>query len=329
MFVDDEGRAYPDTLVGTDSPHPDGQRPRRARLGRRRHRGRGGHARPADLDAHARGRRLQADRRAARGLDRHRPRAHRHRAAAPPRRGRQVRRVLRPRRRQRAAREPGHDRQHVARVRVDVRHLPDRRRDAALPRASPAARPSWSPWSRPTPRSRACGTTRTAEPRFSETLELDLSHGRAQPGRADAAPGPGALDRAKPHVPGRPGRHGRRRRPEPGRNGPRRQPRRGLGRVVPGQRPAGGHGRARRRRRARPPSRPAGSGADPHRGRAAGQQPRAGRPGRRHQLRPRPRPRRHRRHHQLHQHVEPVGDARRRPAGPQGGRARAWPPSRG
>ena len=32
--------------------HHDGQRPRRARLGRRRHRGRGGHARPARVDAH-------------------------------------------------------------------------------------------------------------------------------------------------------------------------------------------------------------------------------------------------------------------------------------
>ena len=40
--------------------HDDGQRPRRARLGRRRHRGRGGHARPARLDAHPARRRLQA-----------------------------------------------------------------------------------------------------------------------------------------------------------------------------------------------------------------------------------------------------------------------------
>ena len=40
--------------------HDDDQRPRRARLGRRRHRGRGGDARPADLDADPAGRRLQA-----------------------------------------------------------------------------------------------------------------------------------------------------------------------------------------------------------------------------------------------------------------------------
>ena len=75
--------------------HHHGQRPGRARLGRRRHRGRGRHARPAGVDAHPAGRRLQADRRAARGLDRHRPGAHHHRDAAPARRGRQVRRVLR------------------------------------------------------------------------------------------------------------------------------------------------------------------------------------------------------------------------------------------
>ena len=42
--------------------HDDGQRPRRARLGRRRHRGRGRDARPADLDADPAGGRLQARR---------------------------------------------------------------------------------------------------------------------------------------------------------------------------------------------------------------------------------------------------------------------------
>ena len=39
--------AYPDTLVGTDSPYHHGQRPCGAGLGRRRHRGGSGHARPA------------------------------------------------------------------------------------------------------------------------------------------------------------------------------------------------------------------------------------------------------------------------------------------
>ena len=46
--------------------HDDDQRPRRARLGRRRDRGRGGDARPADVDADPAGDRLQAHRRAAR-----------------------------------------------------------------------------------------------------------------------------------------------------------------------------------------------------------------------------------------------------------------------
>ena len=38
---------------------------------------------------------------------------------------------------------------------------------------------------------------------------------------------------------------------------------------------------------------------------------------------------RHRRHHQLHEHVESVGDDGRRPAGQESGRARAARPSRG
>ena len=52
--------AYPDTLVGTDFAHHDGQRPRRARLGRRRHRGGSRDARPAAVDAVAGSGRLQA-----------------------------------------------------------------------------------------------------------------------------------------------------------------------------------------------------------------------------------------------------------------------------
>ena len=46
--------------------HHHGERPLRARLGRRRHRGGGGHARPADLHADPRGDRLPHDRQAAR-----------------------------------------------------------------------------------------------------------------------------------------------------------------------------------------------------------------------------------------------------------------------
>ena len=57
--------------------HDDDQRPRRARLGRRRHRGRSGDARPAGVDAHPRSRRLQAARQAAAGRDGDGSRAHR------------------------------------------------------------------------------------------------------------------------------------------------------------------------------------------------------------------------------------------------------------
>ena len=60
-------------------------------------------------------------------------------------------------------------------VRLDLRDLPDRRRRRCATCASPAARTSRSRWSRRTPRSRGSGTTRTAEPAYSETLELDLS----------------------------------------------------------------------------------------------------------------------------------------------------------
>ena len=109
--------------------HHDGQRARRARLGRRRHRGRGGDARPAGVDADPEGRRLQARRRAARGRHRHRPGPHDHRDAAQARGRRQVRRVLRRGRRGGAAGQPRHDRQHEPGVRLDRRDLPDRRRD--------------------------------------------------------------------------------------------------------------------------------------------------------------------------------------------------------
>ena len=155
--------------------HHDGQRPRRARLGRRRHRGRGRHARPAGVDADPAGGRLQAHRRDPGRRHRHRRRPDDHREAAQARRGRQVRRVLRRGRRRRAAGQPGHDRQHEPRVRLDLRDLPDRRRDPGLPAAHRPRRRSRSPWSRRTPRSRGCGTTRPASRASREYLELDLS----------------------------------------------------------------------------------------------------------------------------------------------------------
>ena len=82
--------------------HDDGQRPRRARLGRRRDRGRGGDARRAALDARAAGRRLPSSRgelpEGATATDLVLTVT---RDPAPDRRRRQVRRVLRPRARRR------------------------------------------------------------------------------------------------------------------------------------------------------------------------------------------------------------------------------------
>ncbi len=116
-------------------PHDDGQRPRRARLGRRRDRGRGGDARPADLDAAAAGASASSSHgELPEGATATDLVLTRHRDAARARRRRQVRRVLRPGPAQPRARRPGDDRQHVAGVRLDLRDLPGRRRDAALPR---------------------------------------------------------------------------------------------------------------------------------------------------------------------------------------------------
>ena len=156
-----------------------------------------------------------------------------------------------------------------------------------------------------------------AEPRYSETVELDLGTvvpSLAGPRRpqdrvaltdarrgfraalADMAPEPaGPADRTGRTRP-RPSRSrpATRRRPWPGRP-QHEQPRPRAGRLV----------RAR-----------------PDRGQRPAQQPGAGHPGGRHPLRPRPRARGHRRHHQLHQHLQPVGDAGRRAAGPQRRRPR-------
>ena len=89
-----------------------------------------------------------------------------------------------------AARRPRDDRQHVAGVRLDLRDLPDRRRDAALPALHRPRRRSRSSWSRPTPASRASGTTSTPRtPVYSDTLELDL--GDVEPSLAGPAPAPG------------------------------------------------------------------------------------------------------------------------------------------
>ncbi len=113
--------------------HHHGQRPLRARLGRRRHRGRGLHAGPAALHAAARGDRLPPHRRAEGRRHRDRPGADRHPDAAQEGRRRQVRRVLRPRPHRHDAGRPCHHRQHGPGIRRHLRLLPDRQGDAGLP----------------------------------------------------------------------------------------------------------------------------------------------------------------------------------------------------
>ena len=122
--------------------HHHGQRPRRARLGRRRHRGRGGHARAGLFHAAAGSHRREVRGQAQGGGDGHRPRAHRHADAAQARRGRQVRGIFRAGPRQSLDRRSRHHRQHVARIRRDLRLLPGRRRYAAVSHGyRPARRP--------------------------------------------------------------------------------------------------------------------------------------------------------------------------------------------
>ena len=104
-------------------------------------------------------------RRAARGRDGDRPRAHRHPDAARARRRRQVRRVLRARRR-RTCRSPTARRSATCRrssARPARSSRSTRRRCATS--SSPGARRSASSSSRPTRTSRASGTTRTPRSR--------------------------------------------------------------------------------------------------------------------------------------------------------------------
>ena len=282
--------------------HHDGQRPRRARLGRRRHRGRGRDARPAGVDAHPEGRRLQALRRDPDRRHRDRRRAHDHRDAAQARRRRQVRRVLRRGRRLRAARQPRHDRQHEPRVRLDRRDVPDRRRHARLPAPHRSQRASRSRSSRRTRSCRRCGTTPTREPVFSEYLELDLVDGRPLDRRPEASAGP--------HHP----------------RATRRRSSRATSPTTPTSSTISSTSRAPSR--SRHPTRPGNSPDDEYSAHTAPPpQPRAdeglqadpGRAGRRREVHARPRRRHDRGDHVVHEHVEPVGHARGGPARPQRG----------
>ena len=170
-----------------------------------------------------------------------------------------------------------------------------------------------------------------AEPRYTETVELDLGTvvpslaGPRRPRTGSPSPTPAAASgppwptwpRRGPGNPGgvprwigTPARAGAR---KDGRTRPRRSRSRPATRrrSWPARLPHENHDPA-----------PAGwfepdpTGASGRPGR------RVGHPRGRHPLRPRPRPRGHRRHHLLHQHLQPVGDAGRRAAGPQRRRPR-------
>ena len=134
VFAED-GTAFPDTLVGTDSHTPmvnglgvlgwgvGGIEAEAAMLGQ-----------PLSMLI-PQGDRGPAVRPAARGRHRHRPSADHRRTAPLGRGGRHVRGVLRPRRRRRAGSQPGHDRQHEPGIRLHQRDLPHRRGDSGLPAA--------------------------------------------------------------------------------------------------------------------------------------------------------------------------------------------------
>ena len=283
--------------------HDDGERARRARLGRRRDRGRGGDARRAALDARAAGRRLQltgALREGATATD-------------------LVLTVT-----------------EILRKTGVVGKFVEYFGDGLARCRSPTAR-----------RSGTCrrSTARRAASSRSTTQTLDYLRLTGRARRADRArrgllQGEPALARPERRTRVLAGRRARPRRVEPSLAGPRRPqdrvplsrakesflealgtfgvdyrtaPRQGRRRHVPGQRPDDRAG-ARRRAAAR-------AGASRSRRRAAaaarvavmldGEEVRA-----------RPRRGRHRRDHVLHEHVEPAGDGRRRPAREEGGRAR-------
>ncbi len=281
------GWAYPDTLVGTDSHTTminglgvlgwgvGGIEAEAAMLGQ-----------PISMLMPAGGR-LPAHRRAAERRHRDRSRADRHADAARAGRGRQVRRVLRPR----------------ARIAV----------------GSPIAPPSPT-WRRSTaPPAASSRSTRA-------TLALPAPHRPRR--RADRAgrglhEGAGTLPR-RGEPGGRVQLDSARARPRHGRALPRRSAtaagpraaRRGASRLVRARaadvmlrssrgRDASARARRRRRRRGR-----TGGGSRSVEAGGANYTLRARLGG-------------DRRDHQLHQHLEPVGDDRRRPAGEEGGRARA------
>ena len=305
VFVDDAtGDGLPRHARRHRLAHDDDQRPRRARLGRRRHRGRGRDARPADVDADPAGRRLQA-RTASCPRARPRPtscspspRCCARRASSASSSSSTAPGVVAP-----AARRPRDDRQHgpeygatCAIFPVDAEtlrylrvHRPPEGARSTLVEAYAKEQGLWH-------------DEHAEEPTFTDTLELDLGDGRAVARRARSARRTACrCTDAQGRVP---------RGAATAATTPRASTSHdeAIAESFPASDPpaigAPGHERAERaphhgRRRPRSPStRPRAES------RCDGDDVRA-----------RPRLRRDRRDHALHEHLEPVGDARRRPAG--------------
>ena len=198
-----------------------------------------------------------------------------------------------------AAGRPGDDRQHVARVRLDLRDLPDRRGDAALPRVlRPAARADRA---RRGVRQGAGALARRGlrGADVHRTLELDLGDVVPSIAGPEAPAGPRVADRVQAAPSGWRSRASCPTTSERGRGASRR-----ASRPATPSPPTHANGDRSRARAAAPAARRSPTAADA----------RSGHAGRRHRDRARPRPRGDRRDHQLHQHLEPVGDARRRAA---------------
>ena len=179
---------------------------------------------------------------------------------------------------------------------IDERH-------ARLPAPHRSQRASSSRWSRRTRRRRRCGTTPRREPVFSEYLELDLVDGRPLDRRPEAPAGPHrAVERED-------------------------RSSRATSPTTPTSSTTWSISRAPSR--SRHPTRPGNSPDDEYsahtapppqpRARASGSKPTPVVARGRREVHARPRRRHDRRDHVVHEHVEPLGHARRRPAGPQRG----------